>query len=168
MRVDNGKDKGRPDRSLHRIKQARQTAGISLRSMARRMRTTATKLKEQENRPDLSLAELYRWQRELKVPVTELLAEPEAHLSEPIRQRACLLRVAKTAHSLLKKTDSPASERLARTLIDQLEELMPELKEVGAWPEYGQRRSTEDMGRAAFQVVPTENLAGEPLDDGPF
>ena len=168
MRANQDKDQGRPERSLHRIKQVRQTAGISLRSMARRMRTTTTKLREQESRPDMSLRELYRWQRELKVPVAELLTEPETHLSEPIRQRACLLRVAKTANSLLKKSDTPASERLARTLIDQLEELMPELKEVGAWPEYGQRRSTEDLGRAAFQVVPTENLAGEPLDEGPF
>ena len=153
---------------LHRIKEARETAGISLRSMARRLRTTATKLREQEGSVDLWLSDLYRWQQELNVPLAELLVEPEESLCEPIRQRACLVRVAKTVNSLLKKADNPAAHRFASSLLDQLEQLMPELKGIGAWSECGQRRSGEEVGRAASRVVRIAELNVERLEtDGP-
>jgi hypothetical protein len=57
---------------------------------------------------------------------------------------------------------------LIRLLINQLQELMPELEEVGAWPEIGQRRSGEKVGRTAYRIVPTDNVSSVSLDtDGP-
>ncbi len=168
MRSRNYRKRTARTQSLHRIKQARETAGITLRSVARQMRTTVTKLKKQESTSDLRLSELYRWQKALKVPIIELLEDPVDLLSEPIRQRACLIRVARTVNSLLKKADSPVSDRLTRMLINQLQELMPELKRIGAWPEYGQRRSGEEMGPTAYRIVQTDNVSSDPLDtDGP-
>jgi hypothetical protein len=41
-------------------------------------------------------------------------------------------------------------------LIDQLIEIMPELKEVGPWHSVGQRRTLDDFGRVVEQSVPDE------------
>ncbi len=130
------------------------------------MRTTVTEVKKQESSSDLRLSDLYRWQEALKVPIIELLEDPVDPLSEPIRQRACLIRVARTVNSLLKMSDNPAAEWLARSLINQLEKLMPGLREIGAWPDYGQRRSHTDLGRAGYQIVPTDDVSGNASDIG--
>jgi hypothetical protein len=39
-------------------------------------------------------------------------------------------------------------------LEQQLVELMPELKDVAAWHSVGQRRSPDELGRAAERVLP--------------
>jgi hypothetical protein len=40
-------------------------------------------------------------------------------------------------------------ERLAQTLVEQLVEMMPELEQVNPWHAVGQRRSLDELGRAA-------------------
>jgi hypothetical protein len=61
--------------------------------------------------------------------------------------RARLLRIMKTAMAIRRQARSEAERRLARQLIDQLLEIMPELKEVAGWPAVGHRRSANEMGR---------------------
>jgi transcriptional regulator with XRE-family HTH domain len=160
-------EKARPlHRPLHRIKQARKSAGVSLRTIARRTKTTVTALRAQEHEhADIRLSDLYRWQQGLRIPVEELLQEPAESLSEPIRQRACLLRIAKTAHSLVKECTSPATQSLAQTLLGQLVEIMPELKDVGPWHDRGQLRSLDELGRVAEAPIETEQLLAGPPDD---
>lgn len=141
-------NQNQPINDFHRLKLIREKEGISLRSMAQRMGVPVLTVRAQEEgRCDLCVSDLYRWQRALKVPIAELLDSPTPGLSEDVRQRACLLRLAKTAKSLLKKCSDGREGRLARRMVDQLIELMPELREVAPWPE-GQLRPLSDLGRA--------------------
>jgi hypothetical protein len=55
----------------------------------------------------------------------------------------------KTVAAIQELAESENISRLAQTMIDQLVEIMPELKEVGPWHSVGQRRSLDEYGRAA-------------------
>ncbi len=137
---------------LHSLKAIRLREEVSLRSIARRMGITQTLASDQEEgRCELSLSDLYRWQRALKVPISELLAVPDEKLTEEIRRRACLVRLAKSANSLVKKCSNPSERQLAQSFVHQLEELMPELSEVGSWPE-PRPRPLADLGRAGEEL----------------
>jgi transcriptional regulator with XRE-family HTH domain len=117
------------------------------------MKVTVSQAKaEEEGERDLSITDLHRWQQALNIPLEELLVPPTTSLSEPIRQRACMIRAGKTAKTLLKTCQGVRNQRLARRLMDQLVELMPELAEVGAWPE-GTLRSRDELGRGAYPVI---------------
>ena len=83
----------------------------------------------------------------------ELLEEPSDSLAPALRTRACLLRIAKTAYSLVKESRTNATRRLAQNLVDQLVALMPELREQRAWHDRGTLRSSHDVGRIAEQVI---------------
>jgi hypothetical protein len=127
---------------------------MSLRTAARQLKTDIRSIRAQEQATsDLRLSDLYKWQRALDVPVSELLVESEEPLSRPVRERAALVKVMKTARSLLESAPSGAARRMAENLVEQLLELMPELAEVSPWHSVGQRRSLEEMGRIAEQPV---------------
>jgi hypothetical protein len=49
---------------------------------------------------------------------------------------------------------------MAENLVQQLCEVMPELKEVSPWHTVGQRRSLEELGRAAEQVIDDSSMHG--------
>ncbi len=135
-------------RRLHRIRTVRRQQGMSLRSVARHLSTDVEQLKRQENETeDLTLSDLYEWQAVLEVPVADLLVDPGMPLSRPVMERATLLRIMKTAVSILERSKSVGMRRMAQTLVDQLIEVMPELREVGSWPTVGQRRSLDEPGR---------------------
>jgi transcriptional regulator with XRE-family HTH domain len=141
-------------RPLHRIAETRRRQGLSLRSAARRLGTSMDQVRREENPNfDMSLSELYQWEQALEVPVTELLVESESPLSTTVLTRARLLKVMKTVRSIQETTKCVSIERLASMLEQQLVELMPELKEVSAWPSVGQRRSHNEVGRTAERVV---------------
>jgi hypothetical protein len=59
----------------------------------------------------------------------------------------------KTAQSLREEAPDPGQERLAENLVNQLIEIMPELKDIAPWHTYGQRRSLDEVGRVAEQPV---------------
>ena len=100
--------------SMHRIREVREQEGMSLGSIARRTRSKIRDLQEQEDEySNIRLSTLYRWQEALDVPLTELLVEPNGALSEPLRQRACLLRVSKTAVTILEKSPNESIHNLA-------------------------------------------------------
>ena len=140
---------------LHRISDARRRQGISVRSAARRMQTSMEHVRRQEDPScDMLLSDLYRWQNALEVPVAELLVDIGAPLSEPVLTRARLLRVMKTVRAIKESANHPSIQRFATMLEQQLVELMPELKDVAAWHSVGQRRSPDELGRAAERVLP--------------
>lgn len=146
---------------LHRIQEVRQEQGVSLRTAARRIGTDMRSVRAQEqSTSDLRLSQLYQWQDVLEVPIADLLDEPGLPLSKPVMERARLVRLMKTVMSIQQKADSPAIERLAQVLIDQLVEVMPELAEVSAWHNVGQRRSLDEYGRVAEHPIPESYLGG--------
>ena len=140
---------------LHRIADARRRQGISLRSVARRMQTSMDQVRRQEEPTcDMALSELYRWQQALEVPVTDLLVDSDAPLSEPVMTRARLLRIMKTVRAIKESANSASTQRFATMLEQQLLELMPELEDVAAWHSIGQRRLPNELGRTAERVLP--------------
>lgn len=123
-------------------------------AFARRTRMPAGALRKLEDeRNDLSISLLHRMAQGLGVPVSELLIESSQGLSEPIRQRACLVRIARTAHSLVAHSKTQAMRSLAQTIVNELTEIMPELAEVGSWPEFGTRRPVTDIPRILDRIV---------------
>jgi hypothetical protein len=61
-------------------------------------------------------------------------------LSLPPSQRAGMVRLMKMALTMLNQAPSAAMKELAQGMVDQLTEIMPELRAVTAWPETVQRR----------------------------
>ncbi len=106
----------------------------------------------------LAAEPLYAWQDVLKVPLAELLVDGDGELSTPILQRAQLLRIMKTVKTIFERSKQTSIRRLAQVMIDQLLEVMPELKEVGSWPAVGQRRTSRELGQAACRRLCYEAL----------
>jgi len=106
---------------------------------------------------------LYKWQKVLDVPIAELLVESEYSLSQPLMQRAQLVRLMKTALALLEKARSKATRAMAQTLVDQLIEVMPELQGISAWKSVGKRRTLDDLGVTASRTL-SEDVFLECLD----
>jgi transcriptional regulator with XRE-family HTH domain len=135
---------------LHRLGIVRRLQGISRRTVARRLNMEVARVKIQE-RPtsDLLLSKLYEWQDVLEVPVTELLVEATNELATPVLKRAQLVRMMKTALAIREATAEEPIRRMAQTLVDQLTEVMPELRAVSPWHTVGKRRRRDEFGVAA-------------------
>ncbi|MFN0021446.1 MAG: helix-turn-helix domain-containing protein [Pirellulaceae bacterium] len=150
-----------PGRPLHRIQAVRAQQGMSLRTAARQLGIDVRAVRAQEQpSTDLRVSDLYRWQQVLDVPAADLLEESSEPLSRPVAERAKMVRVMKTAASLLESAESPASRRMAENLVQQLCDVMPELKEISSWHTVGQRRSLDELGRAAEQVIDDSSMYG--------
>jgi transcriptional regulator with XRE-family HTH domain len=143
-----GRATDRPAKALQKLNSARRRQGLSIRCVAQRLGRTVGEVRAQEDeRADMLISELYRWQAALEVPIEELLEEPEDSLSTMVSVRAQLLKVMKTAMAMRRQARSEAERRLARLLAEQLLEIMPELKEVSGWPAVGHRRRADEVGR---------------------
>jgi hypothetical protein len=128
-----------------------------MRTAARHTGTDVRQLKLQEQETtDLRISDLHKWQLALDVPISELLVEPDYCLSPPVLERARLVRLMKTIRAIQQRASSIRIRRMAETAADQLVEIMPELKEVSAWHEYGQRRSLNEYGRVVDRQVPDD------------
>src|SRR5215210_3812172 len=80
---------GQPVKGLQKLNSARRRQGLSIRCVAQRLGRTVSEVRAQEDeRADLLISDLYRWQAALEVPVEELLAEPEDSLSTMVSVRA--------------------------------------------------------------------------------
>lgn len=133
---------------LQKLNAARRRQGLSVRCVAQRLGRTVGEVRAQEEEhADILISELYRWQAALEVPLEELLEEPEDALSPRVLARARLLKVMKTAMAIRRQARSESQRRLVRLLIEQLLEIMPELKEVSGWPAVGHRRRANEVGR---------------------
>ncbi len=151
-----------PKRLLHRIAEVRSQQGISLRGVSRRTGVDVRDLRQQElPDSDLTLTDLYRWQEALEVPVENLLVDHDESLSTPIQTRAAMVKVMKTVVALSEVASSPRAARLATMLREQLIELMPELAEIGGWPNYGSRRPPDQQGRIGENPIDMQLLGLE-------
>ncbi len=136
------------ERRWHRIKEVRREQGVSLRRVSQLLRTEVRELRrEEEETSDLPLSRIYEWQKALEVPIADLLVDSAGPLSPPVLERARMVRVMKTVAAIMEKAENTSIERLAQTLVDQLVEIMPELKGVNPWHSVGQRRSLNEYGR---------------------
>lgn len=149
------KDVAQADQMVNRIAIVRQQQEMSLRSVARHTGVDVRTLRKQEKpTANLTLTELTNWANALDVPVKDLIDVPDQGLASPIQQRAQLIRVMKSAVSIQENADCESMQAFADTLVSQLIELMPELDGISAWPTYGQRRGSEEVGRTAEQCMP--------------
>ena len=115
----------RPTKGLQKLNTARRRQGLSIRCVAQRLGRTVSEVRAQEDeRADMLISELYRWQAALEVPIEELLEEPEDALSTMVSVRAQLLKVMKTAMAMRRQARSEGERRLARLLTEQLLEII--------------------------------------------
>jgi transcriptional regulator with XRE-family HTH domain len=148
----NPQDRLRP---LHRIGEARKQQGISLRTVARHMHQTVAEVRAQEDvLNDVHLSTLYRWCEVLDVPIEELLVEPSDRFSAPILRHTQMMRFMKTAQTIRAVARDDAVRQLAQMLIDQLIELMPELKRVSTTLASAESRPKKRIGRTGEQTFP--------------
>jgi transcriptional regulator with XRE-family HTH domain len=148
-----------PGRSLHRLGEVRQRERLTRGKVAKLLGISIREVEQQEqSSSDMLLSDLYRWRKALGVPVAELLNEPDGELSPPVQLRARLVRVMKTVRSIQERARQASVRRLAEMLVEQLVEVMPELKDTVAWPAVGQRRRTQDFGQAFFRGFSLRSL----------
>jgi transcriptional regulator with XRE-family HTH domain len=142
---------------LHRLGEARRQEDVSRRNVARHLGITVEDVRRQEcETTDLPLSVLHKWANVLSLPVAELVAEPDDSLATPLFNRASLVRVMKTAVAILEQTRDPRTKRSARTMVDQLIEIMPELRGISAWHAIGKRRRLNELGIAAERSLSDE------------
>ena len=151
----------RANQPLHRLAEVRRQEGVSLRRVARSLELNVTEVRVQENADsDLRLSTLYRWQAVLNVPVGDLLVDGDAPLSTAVAQRAQLVRLMKTALSILERSERASVRRLAQTMVNQLTGIMPELEGVSPWHAVGQRRTLDEYGRIVERCLPDHIVLG--------
>ncbi len=149
--------------NLQRVAEARQQQGFSLRTIARRTGIDLRTLRAHENpKTDMKLSELRAWQLALELPMVDLIEDDLQPLSSPVKDRATLIKIMKTVVAIKEAGGSPRMQRLATMLFEQMVELMPELKEVGGWPQHGSRRT--GSSRIVEQQVNTQSLGIERMD----
>jgi hypothetical protein len=142
---------------MHRISTVREREGVSLRSASRQMRIDVRRLRDQEDESaDILLSTLYKWQKVLDVPISELLVDGNEPLAPVVLQRARMVKVMKTVAAIREKSEHKGIARLAEMLVDQLVEIMPELKDVSPWHSVGQRRSANEYGRVVERRLPDD------------
>ena len=64
-----------------------------------------------------------------------------------------MLRLMKTAISIVEQADQLQIRHLGQNLVDQILEIMPELAGVEAWPSVGQRCCVKELGQAARRYL---------------
>ena len=93
-------------------------------------------------------------------PLADLLEEGEGQLSGPVLARSRMVKLMKTAAAIREQVgDQTQASRLVGQLIEQILEIMPELADVTPWHTVGQRRTLDDVGRAARNTV-SDDLFG--------
>lgn len=148
-----------PKQPLHCLGEVRRRERITRRTVARHLGISIDEVGQQEQpSSDMLLSNLHRWQKALGVPVAELLDEAGGELSPPVQLRAQLTRIMKTVRSIQERARQVGMQRLVETLVDQLLDVMPELKETTAWPSVGQWRRERDPGQAFFRGLSCQSL----------
>jgi transcriptional regulator with XRE-family HTH domain len=147
---------------LHRLAEIRRREDVSRKAVASHLGTSLADVKSQERATaDIPLSVLYKWQQALGVPLGELLVERRSELTPPVANRAQMVRVMRTALTIVNQSRQAGVKWLARALIDQLVEIMPELSDLQPQLESKQRQDNQALSRPA-RHAPQEDLF--PLD----
>ena len=114
-------------KSMHRLAKVRQLRNVSLYEVAQRLHTSIDHIIRQETETyDLFLSELWAWQDVLDVPIGDLLIDRASSLQGPVLDRSQLHKLSKNASHIRDLAPNPRVQRLAKLLVSQLQELMPE------------------------------------------
>lgn len=141
-----------------RLRQVRIREGITVRTIARRLRMSTLEYEGWESAGhELTVNELLACRDALEVPVDELLG-----LEESVPDRANVLRAYKSAMTLWDTCDKKNQRIILSRLISDLEKTMPEVKglrragndSVKSWPAFGHRRGPNELGRIAEFPIP--------------
>lgn len=135
-------------REFHRVREVRREQGVSIKRASQHLGCSVDEARRQEEpTTDLTMSQLLAWQKLCEVPVGDLLVEPDCDLSAPVLQRARMVRVMKTVQAIMERTGQVSVKRLGQTLVNQLVELMPELKGVSSWHAVERRQSCNQNAR---------------------
>jgi len=107
---------------------------------------------------DISLSELMKVQAALEVPLVDLLEDSDS-LARPIQERAKLVRIMKTVAAIEEAQLSIRPKRLVAMLREQLTDLMPELAQVGSWPQFGSRRGATSVARVLEREISLSQIS---------
>ncbi|MGI5832609.1 MAG: hypothetical protein ACOX6D_08810 [Thermoguttaceae bacterium] len=145
------------DRPLHQVAVARRNQAVSVASCARKLGISVQEARRQEQpTTDLTLSQLMAWKKVLDVPLSELIGPIEDELENPIRNRAMLVKVMKSAKQVRRLTRESRIRIISDNLIEQLVLLMPELESITAWPDVGQSHEARSLGQAAYRQFDPE------------
>ena len=141
-----------PPGRRHYIAEVLKNQGISIALCAKRLGVTQEEVLRQLNPfSNLTLNQLFSWSEVLDVPLPELLPF-DASTSDPIRNRALLLRIMKTARQIQSLSAHTSVQYAAETLVMQLLELVPDFAMIEAWPSVGQSRVAKLDGLSMRRV----------------
>ena len=136
----------------HYIAEVIKNQKISIAHCAKRLGLTQEEvLRQIDPKSNLTLNQLFDWSEVLDVPLTELLPF-DSSTSDPIRNRALLLRIMKTARQVQSLSANTVVQSAAETLILQLLELVPDFAMIEAWPSVGQSRVAKVDGLSTRRV----------------
>ncbi len=153
----NTKTKNGHQKQFHKISEVRQRQGVTLRNVARRLGIEMAVVRKQEQADsDLRVSDLLKWQKVLDVPLAELLEDGEDQLSGPVLTRSRMVKLMKTAAAIREQIGMGGGSQLVTQLIGQILEMMPELEDITPWHTVGQRRTLDDVGRAARNTMPDD------------
>ena len=130
---------------------------MSLTSVSRATEMNVADLQDQEKETaDLPLSLLYLWSKVLRVPVTELLVEPDDGLSKPVLGKTAMIHLMKTALEIRETARSDATRLLAENLIGQLTAIMPELANISPDCNGARRDAIDRTGRNDQNPMPDD------------
>ena len=150
-----------PNKPLHRLREERLRAGLSIRSIARRTGLPMSTVREHEESENLSLRDLAMWQQALGVPFGDLLASPPGALSDPVQLRAGLVQITKSLHSLQETELTEQQVAHVSNILHRLRGLMPELDEIQAWPQRGSGKRTDEPSQVEMRLLDTHTWCPE-------
>lgn len=140
---------------VHRLREVRQLSKVSLRSLSRRTGIPISTLRRQEESNDVNLLDLQLWKEALGVPYMELFNDSPERMDEMTRLRAGLIQVMRAVKSLKNEELSETQQAILHNMTRDLESMMPELSEIGSWPQYGGKRKRNEPARVEAQIIAT-------------
>ena len=142
-----------PRIGLHRLAAARHEKGISCHAIARQLGISVEEVRLQEEAADLSIGTLSQWAAALKVPVTDLIVEPEEYKHSTRLAKAEAERLMRVAAKLRDRTRRRGIQRLAQTFVEQLAEILPVLNSA-------RQTGTHRTGRPSDRQSPPRHPNG--------
>ena len=120
---------------LHRIAQVRQRQAISLKSVADSMNIDMREARDQEQpQTDLSLSDIYRWQKALSVSLPEILLPIDRVDRDNVSTTEATIKLAKQLATQLQATVATQEGlELADKLVDLLSAAESESENLDRW-----------------------------------
>lgn len=138
---------------LHRIREIRLRQQLGCRTLGSKIGMSEGEFSQFERQDDVKLFQLVKIAQALGVPIAELIRdEPNDEL---LRLRGFVLRVVKSANTLIERLEAGDCQNLALELRREAVEMMPEAAAVdGTYPNRRHWDDHQRIGRIAEHPVP--------------